>query len=179
MRSERGGCMTQKTKSRPARHSPARPFLLRFWLAARDGSCSVEILTVDCGGDKALPVFSHEEEAELFLDLGGAGDGWRTRESSAGEIVSLLFGPLAAARSVALDPWPVMAPETVDLVTLGRDRFVNLFANPGASMLSKGIAPEFGSGWLRCFERRRGRTLVGREEQAWEPGERTDDQRGL
>ncbi len=138
--------MTQKTKARPARHSPARPLLLRFWLVARDGSCSVEILAVDYDGDKALPVFSHEEEAELFLDLGGAGDGWRAWESSAEEIVSLLFGPCAAARIVALDPWPMMPPETVGLVTLGRDRFVDLFASPGASMLSKDFAPEFGSG---------------------------------
>src|SRR3712207_6233888 len=158
--------MTQKTKSRPARRSSARPLLLRFWLVARDGSCSVETLTVDCGGDKALPIFSHEEEAELFLDLGGAGDGWRTRASSAGEIVSLLFGPLAAVRSVALDPWPVMAPETVGLVMLGRDRFVDLFASPGALKSSNDFAPEFGSDWLRCFERRRARTLVGREEHA-------------
>ena len=138
--------MTQKTKARPARHSSARSLLLRFWLVARDGSCSVETLTVDCGGDKALPIFSHEEEAELFLDLGGAGDGWRTRESSAGEIVSLLYGPCAAVRIVALDPWPVMAPESVGLVTLGRDRFVDLFANPGALKSSKDFAPEFGSG---------------------------------
>ena len=158
--------MTQKTKARTARHSLARPLLLRFWLVARDGSCSVEILTVDYGGDKALPVFSHEEEAELFLDLGGVGDGWRTRESSAGEIVSVLFGPLAAVRIVALDPWPMMAPETVGLVTLGRDRFVDLFANPKALMLSTDFAPGFGSGWLRSFERRRTRTLVGREEHA-------------
>ena len=85
--------MTQEKKARPARHSPARRSAWTFWLVAKDGTSPMEILTVDCGDDEALPVFSHVEEAELFLALGGVGDGWRVRESAPGEIVSLLFGP--------------------------------------------------------------------------------------
>jgi len=89
------------------------------------------IFTVDCGGDEALPIFSHEEEAEMYLGLGGAGDGWRVRESSAGEIVSLLFGPCRGVGGVALDPTPVMASEMIDLVKVSRDRFVDLVAPSG------------------------------------------------
>ena len=120
--------MTQEKKARPAHHSPARHPDSRFWLVAKDGPCSMEILTVDRGGDEALPVFSHEEEAELFLGLGGVGDGWRVRESAAGEIVSLLFGPCVGVESVALDPSPLMAPEMMGLVKVGRDRFLDLIA---------------------------------------------------
>lgn len=118
--------MTQEKKARPARHSRARHAGSRFWLVAKDGPCSIEMLTVYCGGDEALPVFSHEEEAELFLGLGGVGDGWRVRESAAGEIVSLLFGPCAGVGSVTLDPSPLMAPEMMGLLRVGRDRFFDL-----------------------------------------------------
>ena len=98
----------------------------------------MQILTVDCGDDEALPVFSHEEEAELFLGLGGVGDGWRIRESAAGEIVSLLFGPCVAVESVALDPSPLMAPEMLGLVRVGRDRFLDLITVPDRKSLSPG-----------------------------------------
>jgi hypothetical protein len=89
------------------------------------------MFTMDCGGAASLPVFSHEEEAEMFLDLGGAGNGWRTRESSAGEIVSLLFGLCSRAGSVALDPSPLMTPEMLDLIKVDRGRFVDLITAPG------------------------------------------------
>ena len=64
---------------------------------------------MDCGGEQALPVFSGEGEAEMFVWLGGAfEDGWRVRETSAGELVSILYGPCAGVGSVALDPSPGM-----------------------------------------------------------------------
>jgi hypothetical protein len=123
--------MSLGKNARIAQQPPARRSAWRLWLVAKDGTCSVETLTVECGGHEALAVFSHEEEAELFLYLGKIGDGWRVRESSAGEVVSLLFGPYAGVGSVALDPSPLMAPEMINLVRVGRDRFVNLIAVPG------------------------------------------------
>jgi hypothetical protein len=103
----------------------------RLWLVARDGDHPLEVFTMGCGGAESLPVFSHEEEAGKFLDLGGAGNGWRTRESSAGEIVSLLFGLYSRVGSVALDPSPLMTPEMLDLVRVDRGRFVDLITSPG------------------------------------------------
>ena len=44
----------------------------RLWLVARDGDRPVEVFTMDCGGSESLPVFSHVEEAEMFLGLGRA-----------------------------------------------------------------------------------------------------------
>jgi hypothetical protein len=139
--------MSRGKKAWLAQQSSGRRSAWRFWLVAKDGNCSIETLTVDCGGHEALPVFSHEEEAELFLRLGKIGDGWRVRESSAGEVVSLLFGPCAGVGSVALDPSPLMAPEMIDLVRVGRDRFVNLTAAPGGERTINR------SGWTRISGR--------------------------
>jgi hypothetical protein len=135
--------MIEEDESRQAHHPLARRPASRFWLVAKDGACPMEILTVDYGDYEALPVFSHEEEAELFLCLGAIGDGWRVRESSAGEVVSLLFGPCVGVDSVALDPSPLMAPEMMGLVRVGRDRFLDLITAPA----SKRLPPR--SGWTQ------------------------------
>ena len=78
------------------------------------------------GLSKVLLVFSFEEEAEMFLYLGGYVDcGWRARESCAGELVSVLLGPCLDVEGVALDPLPGMLEEgTIGLVGVGRGRFL-------------------------------------------------------
>lgn len=116
----------------PAGRPPGRSPRSTYWLIARDRNGRVEVLTIECGGEQALPVFSFEEEAELFLGLGGVGHGWWVRESGAGEIVSVLYGPCAGVRSVALDPLPEMvAEEAVGLVSLSRKRFVEHLVGSG------------------------------------------------
>ena len=62
----------------------------------------------------------------MFLHLGGYSDhGWSARESSSGEIVSVLCGPCLGAEGVALDPLPGMVTDgTLCLVWLGRERFL-------------------------------------------------------
>ena len=100
-----------------------------YWLIARNENSRLEVLTTGLvGGEEAIPVFSHEEEAELFLGLWEVGvGGWQARESSAGEIISVLCGPCASVERVALDPLPEMLVErTVGLVSLSRERFVDL-----------------------------------------------------
>jgi hypothetical protein len=50
----------------------------------------------------------------------------------AGEIVSVLYGPRARIRSVALDPLPeMMAEEAVGLVSVSRKRFVEHLVGRG------------------------------------------------
>ncbi len=103
-----------------------------YWLIAKDQSDRVEALTIELGGERALPVFSFEEEAELFLELGGVGQGWWVRESGAGEIVSVLYGPCASVRSVVLDPLPEMVADgAVALVSLSRKHFVEHLVGRG------------------------------------------------
>jgi len=53
-------------------------------VARAGGKGRLEPLCVRAGLSKVLLVFSFEEEAEMFLYLGGYADsGWRVRESSA------------------------------------------------------------------------------------------------
>jgi hypothetical protein len=102
----------------------------RWWLIAKTENGRVEFLTTtarDEDGGETLPVFGYEEEAEMFLHLGGYGeDGWSARESSIGEIVSVLCGPCSGVEGVSLDPLPGMVADgTLCLVRLGRERFLD------------------------------------------------------
>ena len=91
------------------------------------------MLVAECAGGLALPVFSGEGEAEMFLWLGGAfEDGWRIRETTAGELVSILYGPCADVGWVALDSSPQMTPDTIRADGVSRERFVGWVLNdPG------------------------------------------------
>jgi hypothetical protein len=76
-------------------------------------------------GRGLLPVFSFEEEAELFVWFAEPGGGWRVRESRCGELASVLCGPCKGVRGVALDPLPRMLEDgTFALVRVGRERFL-------------------------------------------------------
>lgn len=97
-----------------------------YWLIANKEHGRIEVLTLDRDGQETLPVFGHEEETELFLQLGGVGDGWRVRETTTGELISMLYGPCAGVKEVALDPLPDMfADGSVGFVSLPRKRFVD------------------------------------------------------
>jgi hypothetical protein len=99
-----------------------------YWLITKNENGPLEVLTSGLsGGEEALPVFSHDEEAEMFLWLGRMGDGWQARESAAGELTSLLCGLCLGVQKVVLDPLPKMLDEkTVGLVSLDRERFLDL-----------------------------------------------------
>jgi hypothetical protein len=106
-------------------------------MIARDGEGRLESLCVHTGTSRVLPVFSFEEEAEMFLHLGGYADsGWRARESSAGELVSVLCGPCIDVEGVALDPLSEMLEDgTIGLVEVGRRRFVGQLLERSANGL--------------------------------------------
>ena len=102
----------------------------RFWLIARHRTGGMEVLriTLACG-EEALPVFSFEDEAKMFLKL-GALDGWRVRVTTAGELTSVLFGPCAGVRRVALDPLPGPdAAALASLVSMEREAFLEALLN--------------------------------------------------
>ncbi len=60
-----------------------------YWLLmGRDASCAGVFTVEDAHGEEALPVFSFEEEAELFLaGLVAWGESWRVRRTAAGALV--------------------------------------------------------------------------------------------
>src|SRR5918997_3509272 len=114
---------------RTAEHTPWQPpDPVSYWLIAEKRNNRLEALTIRTGCEQeTLPVFSSEEETELFLRFGGVAGGWRARQSSAGELVSVLSGPCAGVEKVALDPSSEMVVEgTVGLVSLLRESFMNL-----------------------------------------------------
>jgi hypothetical protein len=98
-----------------------------FWVVFADECRLTCPLTLGLeGGKEALAVFSHQEEADMLLRwFGTVGEGWRIRQTSAGEVVSLLYGPCCGANTVALDPLPEMLADSfISSVALERGRFV-------------------------------------------------------
>jgi hypothetical protein len=129
------------------RASTQSPGLVSYWLIAKYQDSTIEVLTIRTDGkQETLPVFSSEEEAEISLRFGGVDGGWRVRESSVGELVSVLCGPCAGVKKVALDPSPEMLVEgTVGLVSLLRESFVNLVMARRSRPLRLGEPEELGS----------------------------------
>ena len=72
-----------------------------FWLIVTRSHGRMEVLTIDAGGETVLPLFSFQEEVELFLQLQAKGADWWPRETTTGELVSLLLGLCAPVDKVA------------------------------------------------------------------------------
>jgi hypothetical protein len=108
------------------------------WLIVRDDLDAAgrppEFLTLGGGGNSGddggiLPIFSFEEEALLFLRLGGFWDGWHASKRGAAELAWVLSDACPNTRRVALDPVPEIGPHGPhDLVSLSREEFVWLLA---------------------------------------------------
>lgn len=102
---------------------------LRNWVLAKRGGGQVQPLTIALDGSgEALPVFGFGEKAEMFLWLEGLDSGWRVRETSSGELISLLYGSCARVGLVALDPLPPGAQPgdgaAMHSASVGRGEFV-------------------------------------------------------
>jgi hypothetical protein len=97
----------------------------RYWVIAKDakdGLGQLDLLTVNLdGAGEALPVFSFEEEAEMFLWLQSTEDGQKVREITPGQLVSILYGPCADVGRVMLDPLPEIGVR-MQISLLGMDR---------------------------------------------------------
>ena len=121
--------MGKNQPRRTAEYTPRQPpDPVSYWLIAEKRNNRIEVLTIRTDDEQeTLPVFSSEEETELFLGFRGVTGGWRARESSVGELIWVLSGPFAGVKKVALDPSPEMVVEgTGGLVSLLRESFMNL-----------------------------------------------------
>jgi hypothetical protein len=87
-----------------------------LWLIVRQGCSGIVVFTTN----DHLPIFSFRDEAEIFLHFESAGEGWHARETSCGELVSLLYGPCREVEHISLDPVPKIAT----IVSLRRKAFV-------------------------------------------------------
>jgi len=108
----------------------------------------MEVLTTNLArGGEALPVFSFEDEANMFLRLGAFGDDWRARETAGGELVSVLCGPCAGVDRVVLDPIPLpgsLVEGLYGFLSTGREAFMRSLLNP-----RRFRPPASGSGLVR------------------------------
>ena len=97
----------------------------RYWVIAKDAKAGVDrpdLLAVDLDGTgQALPIFSFEEEAEMFLWLQTTEDGREVRETTPEQLVSILYGPCANVGRVMLDPLPEIGARMQNSL-LGMDR---------------------------------------------------------
>jgi hypothetical protein len=113
--------MISAPEEEPAHHE--RP--LRY-LIARHEHNRLELLTLTATPrGETLPVFNTERAARDFLLGGGFGGGWRVRESTTGELVSLLMGHPASVDSVVLDPRPGIATPD-DAERRGKKEFIEV-----------------------------------------------------
>ena len=126
---------------------PRRTGTQRYWIIAKDvkdvkdGFGRPDLLTVDLDGTgQALPVFSFEEEAEMFLWLQRTEDGREVRETTPGQLVSILYGPCADVGRVMLDPLPEIGVRMQNSL-LGMDRNDFVEAAMGARSLDSHISP--------------------------------------
>jgi hypothetical protein len=101
------------------------------WLITKYDHTKMNALTVWLGGDgEALAIFGFEEEAEMFLHLRRAAleEGWGVRQTSVGELVSVLYGPCSNAKKVVLDPLPgvVGGEELMGFLSMQRNAFLRI-----------------------------------------------------
>lgn len=141
---------------REVRRSPRQPpSSASYWLLTRErerfASPYPEIFASRHGSTApVLPVFSSEAEARALLGAPGEEGGWRTREATAGELISVLSasgssgGPCAGVEKVALDPPPEILdkPELLALLTVGRQRFLD-------SLMGRGHAWSEAQSWVK------------------------------
>ena len=86
----------------------------------------------------------------MFLLLGRVSEGWQIRESSAGEITSVLMGPHVDVGRVALDPAPEMlAQKTGGLVSLKRERFMDIILGKVRRVYRAGGCPSLYRGFYK------------------------------
>jgi hypothetical protein len=123
-----------------ARGVPQRAGTQRYWVIAKDakdGFGRPDPLTVDLDGTgQALPVFSCEEEAEMFLWLQTTEDGREVKETTPKQLVSILYGPCADVGRVMLDPLPEIGARMQNSL-LGMDRNDFVESVMGARSLEK------------------------------------------
>jgi hypothetical protein len=129
MSAERVDGASTREGGETARRVPRRAGIQRYWVIARDakdGFGQPDLLTVDLDGTgETLPVFSFEEEAEMFLWLQTIEDGREVRETTPGQLVSILYGPCADVGRVMLDPLPeIGARVQISLLGMDRNEFV-------------------------------------------------------
>ena len=98
------------------------------WIIKSRQNHRTEALTIDAGVQGSfLAIFSFEEEALLFLRLGGLEGLWRTSETDAATLAKTCSG----VECVVLDPFPEIGFDALgEAVSLRWGMFLDLFGLP-------------------------------------------------
>ena len=99
-----------------------------FWLIVRYDAGQPMFFELETGsGENLLPIFSFEEEAQLFLRLGSLEGLWRASETDAATLAETCLD----AQYVVLDPFPEIGLDALDeAVSLQWEMFLDLFSVP-------------------------------------------------
>lgn len=109
-----------------------RTYSKPLWLIVRHRTGGMETLKTPLTmGGEALPVFSFEDEARMFLWLGMFDDDWRIRETGAGEVISMLYSLCAGVDSLVLDPLPVPFAGSNGFLSMEREAFMDFACEKG------------------------------------------------
>jgi hypothetical protein len=96
----------ERKANRAARRTAEHPASV-YWLITRNENGRLRFLALSLtGGEEALPVFSSEEEAEMYLSLGQEEgfDRWQARQSTVGELISELYRSCADVKRGSRTP---------------------------------------------------------------------------
>jgi hypothetical protein len=111
-----------------------------FWMVL-EGSPQALPLTVflSDGTTEAMALFSGEEEARMFCHFCERAASTNIRQTTTGEVLSLLYCPWCAAKHVALDPFPEILGGRLllGLLTLDRAEFARRFAGLGPDPVAR------------------------------------------
>ena len=109
-----------------------------FWMVLEGSARRLPLTVFLSDGKEALALFSGEEEARMFCHFCGEGASANLRQTTAGEILSLLYCPWCAAKHVALDPFPqILGSRLLGLLTLDRVDFARRFAGLGSDPVAR------------------------------------------
>ena len=101
-----------------------------FWMVLEGSPQALPLMVFLPDGTNALALFSGEEEARMFCHFCEEGASSNLRQTTTGEVISLLYCPWCAAKHVALDPFPEILGSRLllELLTLSREEFALRFA---------------------------------------------------
>jgi hypothetical protein len=111
-----------------------------FWMVVEGSSQALPLMVFLSDGTKAMALFSGEEEAMMFCHFCEEGASTNIRQTTTGEVISLLYCPWCAAKHVALDPFPEILLGSrllLGLLTLSRADFARRFGGLGSDPVGR------------------------------------------
>src|SRR5829696_3281785 len=105
-----------------------------FWMVLEGSPQALPLMVFLADGTtEAIALFSGEEEAKMFCHFCEEGASAKIRQTTAGEVLSLLYCPWCAAKHVALDSFSeILGERLLGLLTLDREDFARCFADGGS-----------------------------------------------